>query len=194
MRMRRQAERLTRLVADLLDVSRLRTGHFALEPAPTDGLELVKEVVDRMRADPAYGARLEAEVPDTPFHGVWDGQRIEQVLTNLIENAFRYSYEGTPVRVVVRPGPERVRISILDQGIGIPADSLGNLFQPFFRAHNASTKHAGGLGLGLSICREIAERHGGRVWAESDGPGKGSRFHLELPSQSPSESSQALTV
>ena len=193
LRMRRQLDRLTRLVADLLDVSRLRTGNFALAPAPTDGLALVKEVVDRIRAEPAQGARLEVDLPEEPISGVWDDQRIEQVLTNLIENAFRYSYDGTPVRLVVRSSPTHVRVSVIDQGIGIPAESVGSLFRPFFRAGNASSKHAGGLGLGLAICREIVERHGGRIWVESDGPGQGSRFHVELP-LAPPERGQSQTA
>jgi signal transduction histidine kinase len=181
-RMRRQLERLSRLVSDLLDVSRLDNGRFALELASTDGLEVVREVVERLRlSQPALAARLRVELPEEPVRGNWDAQRVEQVVSNLIENAFRYSPEDRPVRLCVQPGEGQVRITVEDQGIGIPTESQGTLFKPFYRAPNASSMYAGGLGLGLSICREIAERHEGRIWVESEGAGKGSRFHVELP-------------
>jgi signal transduction histidine kinase len=188
-RMRRQLDRLARLVADLLDVSRLGSGRFALELAPTDGLEVVREVVERLRlSQPALASRLRVELPGAPVHGQWDAQRVEQVVSNLLENAFRYSPEDRPVTLRVRPTEGRVRISVEDQGIGVPSESQGTLFKAFYRAPNASSMYAGGLGLGLSICREIVERHGGRIWVESEGAGKGSRFHAELPTQPPEES------
>jgi signal transduction histidine kinase len=181
-RMRRQLERLSRLVSDLLDVSRLDSGRFALELTPTDGLEVVREVVERLRlSQPAQAARLRVELPEEPVHGVWDAQRVEQVVSNLLENAFRYSPEDRPVRLCVQPAEGHVRITVEDQGIGVPPESQGTLFSPFYRAPNASLMYAGGLGLGLSICREIVERHGGRIWVESEGAGKGSHFHAELP-------------
>ena len=121
------------------------------------------------------------ELPGEPILGVWDDQRLDQLLTNLVENAVRYSPPDRPIHVRVRPEPDGVHLEVEDQGIGVPAESLPSLFEPFFRAQNASEHHAGGLGLGLAICREIVERHGGRIHAESPGPGQGTRFCVFLP-------------
>jgi signal transduction histidine kinase len=183
-RMRRQLDRLTRLVADLLDVSRLGSGRFALELASTDGLEVVREVVERLRlSQPAQADRLRVELPEAPVRGLWDAQRVEQVVSNLLENAFRYSPEDGSVALRVQAGGGHVCLTVEDQGIGIPPESQATLFKPFYRAPNASSMYAGGLGLGLSISREIVERHGGRIWVESEGAGKGSRFMVELPTE-----------
>ncbi|MHA7634613.1 sensor histidine kinase [Corallococcus sp. M7] len=181
-RLNRQVDRLTRLIGDMLDVSRLQSGRFTLTVAPMDVVALAREVVERVQSTrPERQGWVSLDVPEGPLMGRWDEQRLEQLVTNLVENALRYSPPETPVVVRVREEPDGVRVEVEDRGIGIPAESLPQLFTPFFRARNAAEHYAGGLGLGLAICREIVERHGGRIGARSDGPGRGTCFTVWLP-------------
>jgi signal transduction histidine kinase len=181
-RLRRQVDRLTRLVSDMLDIARLQGGRLSLKRAPMDLSALAREVVDRIQhASREQRTPIQLELPEAPVVGRWDEQRLDQLLTNLVENAARYSPPEAPIRVRLRAEAPRVRIEVEDQGIGIPAESLPSLFTPFYRARNAAQHYAGGLGLGLAICREIAERHGGTIQATSPGPGQGTRFSVSLP-------------
>ncbi|MBN8230582.1 sensor histidine kinase [Corallococcus macrosporus] len=181
-RMNRQVDRLTRLIGDMLDVSRLQSGRFALTVAPMDLVALAREVVERIQSTrPERQGLLSLDVPAGSLVGRWDEQRLDQLFTNLVENALRYSPPGTPVAVRVREEDGQVRLDVEDRGIGIPRESLSQLFTPFFRARNATEHYAGGLGLGLAICREIVERHGGRIDVRSDGPGQGTCFTAWLP-------------
>jgi two-component system, OmpR family, sensor kinase len=176
-----QADRLADLVNDLLDTSRIRSGRFVLTPAPMDLVTLSREVAERFASQSeSEGTIISVLAPSGDVRGSWDAGRLDQVITNLISNALRYSPEGGAVTVAVAANGDGAHLTVSDQGIGIPPDSLGNLFQPFYRASNAM-HHYGGLGLGLYISREIVERHGGRIWAESAGPGQGSQFHVTLP-------------
>ncbi|WP_375742480.1 ATP-binding protein [Corallococcus interemptor] len=187
-RLNRQVDRLTRLIGDMLDVSRLQSGRFTLTVAPLDLTALAREVVERVQVTrPERAAQLMLELPTEPLVGRWDEQRLDQLLTNLVENALRYSPPGTPVLVRVREEADGVRVEVEDRGIGIPEESLPQLFTPFFRARNATEHYAGGLGLGLAICREIVERHGGRIQARSEGPGKGTCFTVWLPRSAAAE-------
>ena len=186
-RLRRQVDRLTRLIGDMLDVSRMQSGRFALRCAAMDLLPLTREVVDRIaHARSERSAPIALELPEGSLMGVWDEQRLDQLLTNLVENAVRYSPPDQPIHVDVRPEGEGVRLEVRDRGIGVPAEGLPHLFEPFFRAKNASEHHAGGLGLGLAICQEIVSRHGGTLGATSDGPGQGTVFSVFLPRESAS--------
>jgi signal transduction histidine kinase len=179
--MSRQVDHLTELVNDLLDTTRIRGGRFVLTPAPMDLVTLSREIVDRFTSQgdvEHHSIRLQAR--SEAISGAWDGRRLDQVLTNLISNALRYSPAGSEISVEVRQDDDSALLSVKDQGIGIPPEGLAGLFQPFFRAANA-TSHYGGLGLGLYISREIVERHGGHIWAESAGPHQGSQFFVRLP-------------
>ncbi|WP_279637856.1 sensor histidine kinase [Corallococcus aberystwythensis] len=181
-RLNRQVDRLTRLIGDMLDVSRLQSGRFTLTVAPMDLTALAREVVERIQVTRRERAeQLTLELPAEPLVGRWDEQRLDQLLTNLVENALRYSPPGAPVVVRVREDADGVRVEVEDRGIGIPAESVPQLFTPFFRARNAAEHYAGGLGLGLAICREIVERHGGGIGVRSDGPGQGTCFTVTLP-------------
>ncbi|WP_375755211.1 ATP-binding protein [Corallococcus exercitus] len=181
-RLNRQVDRLTRLIGDMLDVSRLQSGRFTLTVAPMDLVALAREVVERIQVTrPERAEQLSLELPQEPLVGRWDEQRLEQLITNLVENALRYSPPGTRVVVRVLEDADGVRVEVEDQGIGIPEESVPQLFTPFFRARNAAEHYAGGLGLGLAICREIVERHGGRIGVKSDGPGQGTCFMVWLP-------------
>ncbi|WP_415835079.1 sensor histidine kinase, partial [Corallococcus soli] len=142
-RLNRQVDRLTRLIGDMLDVSRLQSGRFTLTVAPMDLGTLAHEVVERIgSARPERQGLVSLEVPSSPLMGRWDEQRLDQLLTNLVENALRYSPPETPVRVRVVEEPGGVRVIVEDRGIGIPQESLSQLFTPFYRARNAAEHYA----------------------------------------------------
>ncbi|MDY7229166.1 ATP-binding protein [Hyalangium rubrum] len=181
-RLRRQVERLTRLVNDMLDVARIQSGRFSLKPSPVDLCALAREVVDRTQhAQRDRSAPIQLTLATESLVGQWDEQRLDQLLTNLIENAVRYSPPDAPIQVRVRPEGSGALLEVEDRGIGIPPENLSHLFMPFYRAPNAAKHYAGGLGLGLSICREIVERHHGTLRATSAGVGQGTCFSAFLP-------------
>lgn len=174
----RQLERLNRLVDDMLDVGRLNTGKMTMSFADVDAGELVREVIDRLRTSAeAAGSTLTLEGTLTGV-AKWDRIRVEQVLSNLINNAVKYG-RHRPITVTVdRMAGDVVSISVQDQGIGIAPEDLKRIFDRFARAVPAGA--FGGLGLGLYISREIVEAHGGRLLAESS-LGVGSRFTVHIP-------------
>jgi PAS domain S-box-containing protein len=173
----RQIDRMTKLVEELLDISRLQAGRLSLELERFDLAVLVRETCDRMSVlSQQHPLRL--EMPEH-LEGQWDRGRLDQVLTNLLTNAIRYSPEGGEVVVRVEEEPAGVHLSVKDRGVGIPPEKQALIFERFGRAHGSKY---GGLGLGLTICQGIVEQHGGRIWVESAGvPGEGSTFHVLLP-------------
>ena len=173
-----QADHMNALVSDLLDVARIETGTLPVNPEPAE----VAVLVDRARsAFKSAGSRNNLDIdvePDLPLV-MADRRRIVQVLGNLLSNAARHSLESSAIRVsAVRDGVH-VAFSVADKGRGIPAESLPHLFRKF--ATVQSEEQGGDTGLGLAICKGIVEAHGGRIWAESDGPGLGARFTFTLP-------------
>lgn len=172
----RESKRLASLVTDLLDAARLEQGRLVAEREPIDLGALVAEVVARQ---PSGRHAVEVDVRGA-IVGTYDRRRIEQLVDNLLENARKYSPEPTPVCVTVWQHDGEARISVRDQGIGIPASDLPAIFERFSRASNVDDRKFHGMGLGLYICRGIVEEHGGRIWAESQ-VGKGSTFHVALP-------------
>ena len=173
-----QADHMHGLVSDLLDVARIETGTLAVSPEPAEAPVLV----DRARnAFISAGGRNNLAIDIEPALPLVmaDRRRIVQVLGNLLSNAARHSSESSTIRVAaVRKGPYVV-LSVADEGRGIPAESLPHLFRKFSRAQ--SEEQGGDTGLGLAICKGIVEAHGGRIWAESDGPDRGARFTFTLP-------------
>ncbi|MGE4405028.1 hybrid sensor histidine kinase/response regulator [Pseudomonas sp.] len=173
----RQIQSLIRLIDDMLDVSRIRTGKLSIRPSRVDLAQLVGSVVESFAAQmEAKGCQLQLEKRE-PILGVWDEFRIEQVLANLLTNAMRYG-AGQPVRVSVAPCPEGACIEVRDQGIGISAKSLARIFCQFERAEGS--EGSAGLGLGLFIADQIVKAHGGRIQVESE-EGRGSLFRVLLP-------------
>jgi PAS domain S-box-containing protein len=174
--------RLGALVEDMLDVSRIQLGQLPLRLEPVDLAELVRRVAstyEEQGGEPRH--RLVVTVPPGPCAIVADEDRLEQVLTNLLDNSVKYTPEGGEIRVRLVHGDGAVRLTITDSGIGLPAAEIESIFKPFGRAENAVIDNLPGLGLGLFICRNIVERHGGRIWAESAGQGKGTTMVVWLP-------------
>ena len=175
-----QANRLVDLVNRLLDVSRIQAGRLELRPEEFDLVALGGEVLERFALIAADGARLKLEAVEPGLAGCWDRSHIDQVLTNLVSNALKYSPQGGEVVVRVRREKGEVLVSVTDGGIGIPLEQQSRIFQPFQRGDNARKLKIEGAGLGLHIAREIVEQHGGRMWFES-AVGKGSTFYFTLP-------------
>jgi signal transduction histidine kinase len=175
------SNRLNELIQDLLDVSRIQAGPLLLRPHALDLAALVRDVTTRFGEQQDPQRRLVLDLAAEPCRLVADAHRVEQILTNLLENAVKYSPDGGEIRVALHPSGEGVALQIVDTGIGLPHDAAEAIFEPFGRAPNAARRHIPGMGLGLYICREIAERHGGRIWAESAGEDQGTTFCLWLP-------------
>jgi two-component system phosphate regulon sensor histidine kinase PhoR len=174
-RLRRDAIRLSRIVSDLLDLSRLETERPALEPVRLD--HVVSEEIERLRAT-ADGVRIEAAVRPITVRGV--RADLGLLLRNLLDNAVRYSPGGGPVRVRLDEQNGRAVVEVEDDGIGIPRRDLPRIFERFYRVDRARSRETGGTGLGLSIARHVVEQHGGRIEAESE-LGQGSTFRVTLP-------------
>jgi PAS domain S-box-containing protein len=174
----RQVDRLTRLLEDILEGTRLRSDQDAGRVERFDLAALVRAAADRLRpAAPGHALAVDAEAPVTVLA---DRERIARVLANLLENAVRFSPEGGEVRVRVETIDGQAIVSVADRGIGIPAERQGEVFRRYYRAHAGTEHDYGGLGLGLEVSRAVIERHGGRMWFES-APGAGSTFHFGLP-------------
>jgi signal transduction histidine kinase len=173
-----QVGRLTALINDLLDVSRIMSGRLTIRREPISLAALVREAVASAVETDKHTIALDEPRDDMVVAG--DRDRLQQVLANLLDNAVKYTPMGGTIRVSLSRRGGEVVLSVADPGIGIPKDQQGMLFERFFRAQNAPTSSYGGLGLGLHICRDIVERHGGRIWVESD-VGRGSIFSVALP-------------
>jgi signal transduction histidine kinase len=175
-----QIDRLETLLRDLLEASRIQQGRLNLIPEPTELVQLAADVVSRFGLAPEAGVEHHLVVDAAePVQGIWDPVRIDQVLTNLVSNAIKYSPQGGEIRLAVtREGAQAV-VSIRDQGIGIPDAERTQLFQPFARG-DSGRRHAGGSGLGLYITQTIVQLHGGTIAVES-APGVGTTFTLRLP-------------
>ena len=173
-----QIDRMHRLISDLLDVARIDTGTLAIFPEPTDVTVLVDEARNGFHGG-GGGHQIEIEIPpDLPWV-MADRLRMVQVLGNLLNNAARHSPENSPLQVTATAEDIHVSVSVSDQGRGIRAESLPHLFRKFSRIE--SEEQGGDTGLGLAICKGIVEAHGGRIWAESEGPGLGARFTFTIP-------------
>ena len=174
---RTSARRLNRMVGDLLDASRIEARRLRLERQLLDPVDLVRDVLGRIsELLSPHPVRLSVTGPPTKVMA--DPTRIEQVLTNLLTNAAKYSPPEAEITLEVRGGPDEVVVSVADRGAGIPAEDLPRLFSRYYRSKAAGP--AEGLGLGLYIARGLVEAHGGRIWVESE-VGKGSVFSFALP-------------
>ncbi|MDI1479660.1 response regulator [Polyangium sp. y55x31] len=185
--LRRQTVHLARLVDDLLDVSRVTQGKIELRLEPVDLKSLLARVVltTRERGTNPRGQTLALALPDTPIQVRGDVTRLEQVFTNLLDNASKYTDVGGHIRVSLEPafvdGVPFARIKVRDDGIGIAADALPMIFGLFAQASVTLARSRGGLGIGLTLVRTLVELHDGEVEARSDGIGYGAEFEVRLP-------------
>nr|BAL52743.1 histidine kinase [uncultured Chloroflexota bacterium] len=177
-----EADRLSRLVDDLQELSRVEAGAIALQFRPVAIAQVAATV--RKRLGPqieAQGLSLEVNVPaDLPPVRA-DEDRLIQVLTNLVGNAIKFTPSGGRIAIEAEKRGNEVYLSVQDTGIGIPAEHLPYIFDRFYRVERSRSRSTGGSGIGLTIARHLIEAHGGRIWAESKGEGKGSRFTIALP-------------
>jgi PAS domain S-box-containing protein len=175
----RQVRRLTRLMDDLLDVSRAMRGKITIECRPLDLADTVRRAIEALAAD----GRLAQHQVRVHGGGVWvhaDDVRMEQVAVNLVENALKYTPAGGLIEVAIEQEHGTALLRVRDTGVGIAADLLTRMFEPFVQGDRSLVRSPGGLGLGLTLVRRIVELHGGSVQAASDGPGRGSCFTVRL--------------
>ena len=173
-----QADHLSRLVRDLLDVTMANTGHFRLRRGPLDLVEVVRQVVQEHQ-DPTGISRVDLRSAPDRVEGYWDRDRLQQIMNNLLSNALKYSLGVAQVTVDISVAAGEATVSVADRGVGIPADELPRIFERFYRLE-AQTGRVDGLGLGLDVTRALVEAHGGRITVESV-EGQGSTFRFTLP-------------
>ena len=178
----RQVALMTKLVGDLLDMTRINTGKLRLDIQRMDMARVINEVVADLR--PAVAARLQQlriELPEGEFVVNGDKLRLGQVISNLLGNASKYTQHGGSIVISVTAAEGTLTISVADNGIGVSAKALPHIFDPFVQENRATSFDGSGLGIGLSLVRELVQAHGGQVIAESAGLGQGSRFTVRLP-------------
>ncbi len=173
---------LKRLISDLRTLSLADAGQLTLHRRPVNLRELAAQVVERLQLRiEEKNIHLRVNIPESIPTVSADPERLAQVLSNLIDNALRYTPDGTRIVIAARATDGEVEVSVSDDGPGIPPEELPNLFRRFWRAEKSRNRATGGSGLGLAIVKQLVGAHGGRVWAESEGMGKGSRFVFTLP-------------
>jgi two-component system phosphate regulon sensor histidine kinase PhoR len=181
----KHADRLTFLIEDLLTISRLESGKVMFNLQPTNVCEVASRVLEDLR-DRAAEKRIKLlnQAPEQ-LEARADGDRLQQVLFNLVDNAIKYGRaDGTVVIEAAADKEGAVRVSVRDDGPGIPAEARERIFERFYRVDKARSREQGGTGLGLSIVKHIVQCHQGRVWVESE-LGKGAAFHFILPQKEP---------
>ena len=178
----RQMQQMTRLIEDLLDTSRIGTGKIELQRQRIELAEVVHGAVEASRPLIAqHGHELCVELPREPVYLHGDLVRLSQVFCNLLNNAARYTQQGGRIEVTGTLKASAVLVSVRDNGIGIPRDMLPKVFEMFTQVDRSLERSRGGLGIGLTLVKQLVELHGGRVEAHSAGPGHGSEFVVRLP-------------
>lgn len=188
----RQVDLQERMVQDLVDLARMEKGQWSLELQRCDLEKLLREEFQRGRVEAIErGIAINLELPPQPTPSIMaDEQRIRQVLWNLLYNAFKCTPEGGQVHLRLNVTQDAVHVSVEDTGYGLPPETLEKVFEKFYQIPNHPSQKGGppqaslakgGLGLGLAICRQIVQGHGGRIWASSEGPGHGATFSFTLP-------------
>ncbi len=177
----RQIQSMIRLINDMVDVTRIRSGKLSIRPAQTELSDLLNRIVgDLAQRTEAAGGTVELHAPEQ-VHGIWDEFRVEQVIINLLTNALRYG-GSKPVRITLERDEHHAAIEVRDQGVGISPEDQVRIFNPFERAGTKDVRE--GLGLGLYIARQLAESHGGTLEVSSV-PNEGAAFKLTLPLKMP---------
>ena len=180
--MDRQLDQLTRLIDDLMDLSRITRGKLELRKAPVDAASVLTAAIEAVR--PAFEAanqNLQASEPSDQIVVEVDATRISQVISNLLLNASKYTDPGGTIRVGFNRDGSDLVLKVADDGSGIAPEEMSRVFEPFYQAEEARKTGKSGLGIGLTLVRTIVERHEGEVTISSEGPGKGSEFVVRLP-------------
>ena len=181
----RQSRHMARLIDDLLDVARIGGGKLKLERDTVDLCTIVSQTIETRRAQ--IERRRQTLTVDVCPEQVWvdaDPVRLAQIVSNLVDNASKYTPDDGRISVAMSAERESVVIEVCDSGVGIPPDAADSVFRPFVQLHDAKAA-IGGLGLGLALVRSLTELHGGTVNVVSDGPGQGSCFTVRLPIRPP---------
>jgi signal transduction histidine kinase len=160
-------------------MSRIEAGALSIDKEPTDIHKLLQEAIEAARLHSAIHSFV-LHVPARLPRILADSRRIGQVVSNLLQNAVKYSPDGGEITVSVRPSPQHLTVEVSDHGVGIPREFHDRVFERFFQVDSGSTRRVGGSGLGLAISKSIVEAHEGRMWFESE-PGQGSTFYFTLP-------------
>ncbi|RKX99702.1 hypothetical protein DRP77_12830 [Candidatus Poribacteria bacterium] len=183
----RQVKRLTDLINDLLDLSRIESGRIQMKREPISLVDIAVSRLEEMKpqAD-SKGVKLDLEVEGEIPMTVGDEARIGQVITNLLSNALKFTPQGGQVKVRLSRQGDMILTEVIDTGPGIPEEERERIFDKFYQLSDFKTRSQGGSGLGLSIAKGIVEAHGGRIWVESE-VGVGSNFKFLLPIISPEE-------
>jgi signal transduction histidine kinase len=178
----RNARLQSRLIEDLLDVSRIITGKFTLESSDVSIKPVVEAAIETIRPiAESKQIHIHSEWPQETIYVSGDAPRLQQAIWNILSNAVKFSPDGGSIDVRLDKAADNARISVVDYGAGIDVDFLPHVFERFRQADGSSTRAYGGLGLGLAIVRHIIEMHGGSVRAQSAGKGRGATFTIELP-------------
>jgi signal transduction histidine kinase len=176
------AQHMRTLIEDMTNMNLLEMGNTEIKTSKVTLQEVVHEAVKEVQtiAD-TKGVHLTRDYRKDPLEVQIDRDMIKRVCLNVLNNAIRFSPKDTTVKLSVKTEQKFAQISVVDQGIGIPVDELEKIFEEFYQVEDHRTRRFGGMGLGLAIARAITHLHGGRIWAESGGAGKGSTFHILLP-------------
>ena len=193
--MERQLVHMVRLVDDLLDHSRVTRGKVQLERERVDLWSIVGAALETSRpALDAAGLQLVVRLPPDPVVLDADRTRLAQVLSNLLNNAAKFTESGGSVEIDAMREGANIVVRVSDTGVGIPRDMLGHIFEMFAQVGGSVARSQGGLGIGLTLVKRLVELHGGQVWAESEGPGEGSTFVIRLPVAAPAPSEHELPI
>lgn len=182
----RQSRHLTRIVNDLLDLSRVVSGKIVIKPQIIDLRGIAKQALETLRESAkSHQVAVELRLPETPLRVNADPVRADQIITNVLTNAIKYTPEGGHVTVSLRQEENDALVCVEDDGVGIAADRIGTIFELFAQAENAIGRSQGGMGIGLALVKNLIELHGGTITAHSDGIGKGCQFMIRLPMAEP---------
>jgi signal transduction histidine kinase len=186
----RQVQHVTRLINDLLDIERIDNGKLQLEVRPVDLREIVTNTLESRRADAERRKQsLTIQLTPDPVVVDADAMRLVQVVSNLVDNAVKYTPDDGHIKVAVTADGHEAVIVVEDDGAAIPSERVDGIFEPFVQLSQSRHAARGGMGLGLPLVRRLTELHGGTVDVTSGGPGRGSRFTVHLPLQQPIASS-----
>lgn len=188
----RQSRHLTRIVNDLLDLSRVVSGKIIIKPQIVDLRAIAAQSLETLQESArSHEVSIELKVPDEPLRVKADPVRADQIITNVLTNAIKYTPEGGHVTVTLQRDGDQAVMCIEDDGVGIAADRIGTIFELFAQAENAIGRSQGGMGIGLALVKNLIELHGGTITAKSDGIGKGCEFVIRLPIADAAELAEA---